>query len=202
MKKKTIFFIIILIAITSTLSAKFETWIGSGLISHVDTVANENKKYYTTMNPDPYSINTVNMVGPSVDIAIYPFSPIRLGLKAATQFVFPVGYNKAQGFRSYHADYKNRNMLSLDYALVISEQVGFFFGLGYEYDFYRIAKTNTKNTIVPPEYYRFNNHGLFGEIGLLTTIEHGYFKFGANISYSVQYGTIGHDFIFLGGFRI
>ena len=55
---------------------------------------------------------------------------------------------------------------------------GYFVDLAYNYSWYRIAATNTKNTKTEPAYIRFQESALYADAGFLLRHEDSYFKMG------------------------
>ena len=181
----------------SSLSANFEAWVGTGFINHTSHLDKSEINEFVTMSGD---INKVIYIGPTIDITAIPYNTIPVGITLSSQMLFPTGYNTAT-FRSYNYDFKNRNMIGISYNKSFTDKFGIFLKMGYEFDFYRNSTTNNKNSKEPIEYNKFYNHSLYGELGLLTTINNGYFKFGINYSHSLINKAYSYDFIFAGGFR-
>ena len=192
---------ITLMASVVLLSLNAEIMIGTGFISHKATIDESERINFKTINSNYNSIESINYIGPTLDVSYIPFAKVPIGIELSSEILFPIGYNDTNVFRSYHADFKNRNMIGLTYAQSFSQNFGMFAGTGYEYYIYRIASTNYRNSREPFEYNYLTNHSCYGELGLLTTIEHGYFKFGVNYSHSVINKASSFDLIFAGGFK-
>ena len=158
--KKIITISLISSVVLSSLNA--EVMIGTGFISHTANLDVTEKINFKTMNSDYDSIESVNYIGPTLDIAYIPIIKVPLGIEVSSEILFPIGYNMDQYFMSYHADFKNRNSIGLTYAQTFSQNYGFFAGTGYEYDFYRMASTNYRNNKEPFEYNYFSNHSWYG----------------------------------------
>ena len=204
MKKKFLyrFLLLLLISLFSfSLYASCSLWIGTGFISNKTYLDETEKQNFKTMLADFQNLKNINYIGPTLDIMFIPYNSIPIGLKLATQPLFPVGYNGTQDFRTFHGDLKNKTMVSLAYADTFSDTFGLTVEMGYEYDYYRIEKTNQQNTTNKSDYTYFDNHALFGEICLLTTMPNAYFKFGCNYSHSIINTSQSYDFIFSGGFK-
>ena len=198
MKRKFITLFLILLLLNSTVFASVEFWVGSGLFAHTDIIPPENKNYYQNIDTE---IEKVIMIGPSIDLTLFPYYEIPIGLKFSNIFLFPIGYDSGYYYQSMQGDMKIRTIISIDYAQMYTSQFGLFAGFGFEYDTFRFSKTNIANTTIKPDYYRFDNYGITGELGLLTTIEKGYFKFGFNYYQSLVNSASSHDWIFAGGYR-
>lgn len=208
---KLLIITLILVGPLATLSATVQTWLGLGFIGHTYTVAADEQQYFKSYeeyiknnNPslDSVKIDKINMIGPSFDFSFYPYYEIPIGIKISDNIVFPTGVNGEMQFRSYHGDLNNRLKIGISYAQSYSDKFGLFADFGFEYDFIRIETNNIKNNKSELSYVTFDNYGLYGEIGFLTTIETGYFKFGCGYNRSLKNESSGIDFIFSGGFRI
>ena len=214
-KLKTAFYILLLATISiSPAFADFQIWLGTGFISNTETIAEENRSYYQTFKeyyderrpegtPEMSlsDINSINLIGPSIDLSIYPYYEIPVGIKLTNQILFPVGINSKESYRTYSGDMKYRLLATLDYSQQYTSYFGMFAGFGIEYEYNHIAKTNKWNSTEKPDYHNFLNYGLYGEIGLLTTVSKGYFKIGIDYYHSLKNESSSYSMQLTGGYR-
>ena len=197
--KHIMVFIFLLVMISVPVFAGFDIWLGTGFVTHNYYPDVEEKQYLEAIRTDTDFIEKLMYLGPSLDIHIFPYDVVPVALKIESDILFPIGYNEGYGYRSFNFDFKNRLMVGISYNQSYSAHFGMCLEFGYEYDYNRIATTNIKNMYYEPEYYRFSNHALYGNIALLTTTRQGYFKFGIDYSHSIINSSNSFNWIFKGG---
>ena len=203
--KKNILIFLFAILTAINLFAETDIWVGTGFYYlEYFPDATEKPNYSVTngqgeliINPD--TLIKMNYLGPSLDLTVYPVSTIPVGLSLCNQVLFPIGQNNDK-YTSYHFDLKNRTTLNVSYAQSFSETLGLFADLGFVYDYHRIAKTNIWNSKAKPEYNTFDNYGIHGDLGFLTRIDNGYFKFGFDFYHSLKNSAKSYNLIFAGGY--
>ena len=213
---RRITFLIITILLVANISifADFQTWIGTGLISTTNTIDSSDRQFYQTyidyhnerrpagspeMSLD--ELKSINMLGPSLDLSLFPDYRIPIGIKISNHFLFPVGMNSSKSFRTHYGDMKYRLLVTLDYAQQYTANFGMFAGFGFEFEHNMIAKSNKWNSTEQPDFHHFSNYGLYGELGLLTTINNGYFKLGIDYNHSLKNNDYSYSMLLSGGFR-
>ena len=205
---RKILLVCILLILSNSIFAHVSPWLGTGLINDTTNLDSSEKKYFQTIMQDSNGkligntddIENIIYLGPSFDFTIFPYKAIPIGISLSDQLLFPIGYNNNISFISYNTDLKNKFRIGLSYAQSFTSKFGLFLDTGFEYNHYRTAKENLKNNKGTPDYFRFDNYGLYGALGLLTEIEHGYFKFGFDYYHSLLNNNSSYSLIFMGGY--
>lgn len=180
MKKILLISCIILLSVSS-LYADAEVWLGLGGNGARNTVTEAIKNTIIDSGTTYYNkgvLNYLNTVGSTAEIMLLPSSGFPIGVYASGTINYIVGINSS-GYRSYHFD--NRQDLKVGISGIFMKEDGvngYFVNLAYEYSWYRLAATNTKNTKIEPAYIRFQEKSLYADAGFLLRHEDSYFKMG------------------------
>lgn len=179
--KKIVSILVFIIVISSSIYAGPEVWIGLGGNGARNYATSGLKNAIVDSGTTLYKkgeFNYLNTVGPSAEIMFFPSSDFRLGLYASGSTNFIVGINSS-GYRSYHLDNKQDIKVGLSYIFMKEDNHnGYYIDLAYNYSWYRLAKTNTKNTKLEPDYIRFQDSAFYADAGFLLRHEDNYFKMG------------------------
>ncbi len=180
MKRMILLLTIILLSLSS-ISAAPEVLLGIGGSGARNYATEDFKSAIVDNGTTLYkkgAFEYLNTVGPTAEIMLKPSAESKLGLYASTSINYFVGIDSS-GYRSYHFDGRQDLKIGVSSVFMKEDALnGYFLNLAYEYSWYRLAATNTKNTKTEPSYIRFQESALYADAGFLLRHEDNYFKMG------------------------
>ena len=177
--KKLIAVLLVLISITS-LSAKPELWSGIGLTSGRNYLFSDAITGIAG-GKDYNNAKYLNTLGPSFEIAFYPFSQVRLGVIGSASSSFIINMHREDGStfsRRTNGDLVWNLNGGLSFIQLFGDTWGFFFDGLFTWKGYRVATTNDKNSKDKVEFVTFDEKGFIADLGIAVKNRHSYFKFG------------------------
>ena len=177
--KKLIAALLVLLSLCS-LYAKPELWSGIGLTSGRNYLSSgaisdiaggyqyDNAKY-------------LNTLGPSFEIAFYPFSEVRLGVIGSASSGFIINMHRADGStlsRRTNGDLVWNLNGGLSFIQLFGNSWGLFADGLFTWKGYRVATSNDKNSKKDVEFATFEEIGFIADLGIAVKNRHSYFKFG------------------------
>ena len=179
--KKILLSVTVLLLSLYSISATPEVWLGLGGSGARNYATESFKNAIIDNGTTLYKkgvFEYLNTVGTTAEIMLKPSAESKLGLYASTSINYFVGIDSS-GYRSYHFDNKKDIRIGLSSVFMKEDGFnGYFVDLAYNYSWYRIAATNTKNTKTEPSYIRFQESALYADAGFLLRHEDSYFKMG------------------------
>lgn len=179
--KKILLSITVLLLSLYSISATPEVWLGLGGSGARNYATEDFKSAILDSGTTLYkkgAFEYLNTVGPSVEIALFPSEGTPVGVFASGAINYFVGIDSS-GYRSYHFDGRQDLKIGVSGIFMKEDALnGYFLNLAYEYSWYRLAATNTKNTKTEPSYIRFQESALYADAGFLLRHEDNYFKMG------------------------
>lgn len=187
MKKRIALLLLCLFAMCS-LEAKPEFLLGASFYADRNYISDSQKVNFSRYYTSGYTkLKDIKAVGPQVEMIFFPTTAFRLGLRAASEMVFSIGYDTAS---STNQTYNSRNhdfRVDFDVGLAYHQPLsgfGLFLDLSYRFSYFRIATSNNKNTKNEEvEFNRFSASGFGGDVGVYLQSKKSYFKFGFNYTY-------------------
>ena len=175
--KKIICLLLILFTLLP-LAAAPEVWGGISLTSGRNYFSSELKDALT-INPMYKNVERINTIGPSADLALFPFSQFRIGAVGSAEIDITIGKNGG-GYFSRHFDNSFEYSYGLAYYQLFSNDTwGFFADARFYKKTYRFATNNGKNDKQEVfEITKLEESGINASIGFLAKMKHSYFKMG------------------------
>lgn len=178
MKKRITLLIISFILLISSLSATPEIWSGVSVSSGRNYFATGLKAELSD-NPIYSGVNMINTIGPGLDIVVFPYSGLRIGLAGSADFSLTISRD-GSGYFSRHYDHSTDLSIGIAYYQLFSNDTwGFFVDGRYFSRQYTLADSNGKNDKQETvNYYRPNESGFNASIGFLSRYKSSYFRMG------------------------
>ncbi|MSU05556.1 hypothetical protein FYJ80_02005 [Spirochaetales bacterium NM-380-WT-3C1] len=180
--KKIICLLLILFTLLPLVAAP-EVWGGISLTSGRNYFSSELKEALT-VNPMYNGVKRINTLGPSADIALFPFSQFRIGAVGSAEIGITIGKDiEGKGFEGYisrHFDNSFEYSYGLAYYQLFSNDTwGFFADARFYKKTYSFATSNEKNDKHEVfEITKLEESGINASIGFLAKMKHSYFKMG------------------------
>ncbi|MGN0906112.1 MAG: hypothetical protein ACI4NM_03100 [Bullifex sp.] len=182
MKKRITLLIIFSILLISSLTATPEIWSGVSVSSGRNYFATGLKQELTE-NPIYSGVNMINTIGPGLDITVFPYSGVRIGLAGSADFSLTISRD-GSGYFSRHYDHSTDLSIGIAYYQLFGNDTwGFFLDGRYFSRQYTLADSNGKNDkqeVV--HYYKPNESGFNASIGFLAKYRSSYFRMGFRYS--------------------
>ena len=175
--KKIICLLLILFTLLP-LAAAPEVWGGISLTSGRNYFSSELKEALT-VNPEYNGVKRINTIGPSADLALFPFSQFRIGAVGSAEIGITIGRDGG-GYFSRHFDNSFEYSYGLAYYQLFSNDTwGFFADARFYKKTYSFATSNEKNDKHEVfEITKLEESGINASIGFLAKMKHSYFKMG------------------------
>ena len=175
--KQIICLLLILFTLLPLVAAP-EVWGGISLTSGRNYFSSELKEALT-VNPIYNGIKRINTLGPSADLALFPFSQFRIGAVGSAEIGITIGRDGG-GYFSRHFDNSFEYSYGLAYYQLFGNDTwGFFADARFYKKSYRFATSNgrtDKHEVF--EITKLEESGINASIGLLAKMKHSYFKMG------------------------
>lgn len=182
-------------------AVSMEFYLGGSFYADRDYISRDTSDLFPTMNSDSnYYIDNIRRLGIGMEFAYFPYSPVRLGLTASYQMLFPIGYQRATtetdevgGVDTYvnYAFFAKHNInLGLAYYQMFGSS-GFYVDLGGAIAIHTIPDINKKNSKEEVTYSSFTEYGVYGDLGFLLMHDNAYFKIGTRIQSFLSYEDVG-----------
>ena len=178
-----------------------EFYLGGSFYADRDYISRDTSDLFPTMNSDSnYYIDNIRRLGIGVDLAYFPYSPIRVGLAASYQLLMPIGYQRAgiesgtaedvKNYISYSFSAKHNINLGLAYYQMFGSS-GFYVDLGGAIAIHTVPDINKKNSKEEVTYSSFTEYGVYGDLGFLLMHDNAYFKIGTRLQSFLSYEDVG-----------
>ena len=180
--KKIICLLLILFTLLPLVAAP-EVWGGISLTSGRNYFSSELKEALV-VNQKYENVKRINTIGPSADLALFPFSQFRIGAVGSAEIGITIGQDiEGKGFEGYfsrHFDNSFEYSYGLAYYQLFSNDTwGFFADARLYKKSYRFATSNGRNDKHEVfEITKLEESGINASIGFLAKMKHSYFKMG------------------------
>ena len=182
--KRFTFFLIIILMVLCGISAKPEMWFSVGFSTDRDSVTSNLKdvlrENQQLVDNDLYKkgdFESLGTIGPYYELLFFPVDSLKIGLycSGTTSFIQSIDTN---GYRSHNFDLKQNARIGIAYNQFISQNVGFFADIAFDYTIYKIAGSNKPNSndVFISSYCEEKK--IYCDFGYLSRIDNSYFKLG------------------------
>ena len=178
-----------------------EFYLGGSFYADRDYISRDTSVFFPTINSDSnYYIDNIRRLGFGIELAYFPYSPIRIGLIANYQLLMPIGYQRAaidtgdiggvDTYVNYTFFAKHNINLGLAYYQMFGSS-GFYVDFGGAIAIHSIPDINKKNSKEKVTYSSFTEYGVYGDLGFLLMHDNAYFKIGTRLQSFLSYEDVG-----------
>ncbi|MBO8436163.1 MAG: hypothetical protein IAA97_04215 [Spirochaetes bacterium] len=199
MKRAAIFFLLVLSL--SGVSAAPELWIGASFAADRNIVSEDIAASFPAMGE---SISVIRSLGLDLDLTFFPFEEVRIGATAGYSVLLPIGISEAGGpnigYITYDIDTRQDAYAGIAYYQFFTPVLGAFLTCSFQYSWYRTAMAHIPNDSAPMEFFKEEEYGVMGELGIITRSGNMYFRLGIAGFYDLKHlENPGYRFTLLAG---
>lgn len=197
--RRVLFFFLFVLSLSFLGAVPMEFYLGGRFIAERDFISKETGGSFPTMNSNPeYYVGNISRLGGGIEMTYFPYAPIKLGLTAGYQMLFPIGYQlvsvstgesgDVKTYVNYSYFAKHNITLALAYSLMTAESVGLYADAGALFVIHTIPDVSRPNNKGDVNYSSFSEYGVFGDLGVLLIHDDAYYKIGARFQ-----GLLSHE---------
>ena len=212
MKKRAVPLVLFCLFISSLSAVPMEFYLGGSFYADRDYISRDTSDSFPTMNivnnasgvnikdPSLYYIDNIRRLGIGMELAYFPYAPIKIGITANYQLLIPIGFQRcdketdtATGVETYknHSFIAKHNFnIGLAYYQLFGSS-GFYVDAGGAIAVHTIPDINDKNSKKEITYSSFTEYGVYGDFGFLLMHNDAYFKIGTRIQSFLSYENVG-----------